>query len=229
MASKITTLYLAGLNCVLEKATHIFHSGMARLLAVHVRTHALSCGTNLSIGFPARGIMGLGNIRIGNNFVAGSGLKLRAFTEFKGKCYKPTIEIGNDVHFETDCHIGCINRICIGDGCLFASRVFITDHGHGCGNLQESCIPPLQRDLYSKGECVIGSNVWVGEGVVILPGVHIGGGSIIGANAVVTSDIPPLCVAAGVPARVIRHLESSTAAIGISYEHTIQHTLKHVQ
>ena len=56
-------------------------------------------------------------------------------------------------------------------------------------------------------EVVIGDDVWIGERVIIMPGVHIGSGSIIGANAVVTHDIPPYSIAGGVPARVIKHRE----------------------
>jgi galactoside O-acetyltransferase len=53
---------------------------------------------------------------------------------------------------------------------------------------------------------VIEDNVWIGSKVVILPGVRIGSRAVIGAGSVVTKDIPPRCVAAGNPARVLRHL-----------------------
>ena len=64
--------------------------------------------------------------------------------------------------------------------------------------------PPKKEDLPYKGDTIIGNDVWIGQNAVILPGVHIGDGCIIGANAVVGSDLPPYSVAAGNPAKVIR-------------------------
>ena len=55
-----------------------------------------------------------------------------------------------------------------------------------------------------KGDTVIGNDVWIGQNVTVLPGVHVGDGAIIGLNSTVTHDIPPYTVAAGNPARVIR-------------------------
>ena len=55
-----------------------------------------------------------------------------------------------------------------------------------------------------KGDTVIGNDVWIGQNVTFLPGVHVGDGCIIGANAVVASDIPPYSVVVGNPAKVIR-------------------------
>lgn len=60
--------------------------------------------------------------------------------------------------------------------------------------------PP--EELTYKGDTVVGSDVWIGQNVTILPGVHIGDGAIIGANSVVASDIPPYSVAAGNPCTV---------------------------
>ena len=64
--------------------------------------------------------------------------------------------------------------------------------------------PPARSDLPLKGDTVVGSDVWIGQNAVILPGVHIGDGAIIGANSVVGSDVEPYTIVAGNPARVIR-------------------------
>ena len=61
---------------------------------------------------------------------------------------------------------------------------------------------PNIEDLTSKGNTVVGNDVWIGQNVTILPGVHIGDGAIIGANSVVAKDIPPYSVAVGNPATV---------------------------
>lgn len=63
---------------------------------------------------------------------------------------------------------------------------------------------PKLKDLPFKGDTVVGNDAWIGQHVTILPGVHIGDGAIIGANSVVAKDIPPYCIAAGNPCRIIR-------------------------
>lgn len=67
----------------------------------------------------------------------------------------------------------------------------------------EQSAPPL-TELPLKGDTVIGSDVWIGQNAVILPGVHIGDGTIIGAESVVGSDVPPYTIAAGNPAKPMR-------------------------
>jgi acetyltransferase-like isoleucine patch superfamily enzyme len=85
-------------------------------------------------------------------------------------------------------------------------KVFITDNSHGSFTREQLDIRPNYRPLISKGPVIIEENVWIGEMVCIMPGVTIGRGSIIGANAVVTKSIPPYSIAAGVPAKVIKQL-----------------------
>lgn len=64
--------------------------------------------------------------------------------------------------------------------------------------------PPLKSDLPYKGDTIIGNDVWIGQNVTFLPGVHVGNGCIIGANAVVASNIPAYCVVVGNPAKIIK-------------------------
>ncbi len=83
----------------------------------------------------------------------------------------------------------------------------ISDNAHGEAEKRLSPIAPYLRPLCSKGEVVIEDNVWIGQGAMIMSGVHIGAYSIIAANSVVTHDIPAYSVAAGSPAKVIKHIE----------------------
>jgi acetyltransferase-like isoleucine patch superfamily enzyme len=145
-------------------------------------------------------------ITIGENFNCGVRLRLEAYDEHLGHAFQPEITIGNNVSINHDCHIGAINEIIIGDGVLLASKVFITDHYHGQITLEGIQLPPSERKLFSKGPIKIEKNVWVGEGVVILPNVTIGENSIIGANSVITKDIPKNSVVGGNPATIIRTL-----------------------
>ncbi len=63
---------------------------------------------------------------------------------------------------------------------------------------------PDLKDLPFKGYTVVGNDVWIGQNVTVMPGVHIGDGAIIAANSVVTKDIPPYCIAGGNPCKIIR-------------------------
>jgi acetyltransferase-like isoleucine patch superfamily enzyme len=121
--------------------------------------------------------------------------------------FNPQIIIGDNCSIGEYCHITAINKIVIGNGVLTGRWVTITDNSHGSLLLDESDIQPLKRKLQSKGPVVIEDNVWIGDKVTILPDVHIGYGSIIGANAVVTKDVPANCVVGGNPAKIIKNIK----------------------
>lgn len=145
-------------------------------------------------------------IKIGDNFSALYNLRIEAWDTYEGVSFVPEIIIGNNVSFNTDIHIGAINRIVIGDNVLMASRIYITDHSHGDIDSESLELPPVKRFLKSKGPVIIEDNVWIGEGVSILAGITIGKNSIVGANAVVTKSFPPNSIIAGVPARLIKKI-----------------------
>ena len=146
-------------------------------------------------------------ISIGDNFSSLRDLRLEAWDSYMGDRFSPQITIGNNVCLNADVHIGCINKIVIGNNVLMASRIYISDHSHGEVTWKEIAISPVQRKLYSKGPVIIGDNVWIGENVSILPGITIGTNAIIGANAVVTHDVPANAVVGGNPARIIKTLD----------------------
>ena len=121
-----------------------------------------------------------------------------------------TLTIGDNCEFGDNFHIVALKNIIIGDNVLIAARVFISDTCHGIygGEAPDNPItPPNQRKLVYK-PVVIGNNVWIGENVVVLPGVRIGNGAIIGANSVVTRDVPENTIAVGIPAMVIKVFNS---------------------
>jgi len=112
----------------------------------------------------------------------------------------PKVFIGKNTVVGRGSLITAKNLIKIGSNVLIGSFVQIIDHNHGFARDQ---IIREQRAII--GEVVIGDDVWIGAGAKILINAHIGNGAIIGANAVVTSDIPEYAVAVGVPARVIKY------------------------
>jgi acetyltransferase-like isoleucine patch superfamily enzyme len=143
-------------------------------------------------------------IKIGNDFTSGFGCRIEAFPAEKD--IKICIVIGDNVQINDYVHIGAIGSITIGNNVLMASKIYISDHNHGCYDGYRSDHPmsvPIER----KGICkpvVIGDNVWIGESACILPGVTIGEGSIIGALSVVTKSIPAYSIAVGSPAKVVK-------------------------
>jgi acetyltransferase-like isoleucine patch superfamily enzyme len=94
--------------------------------------------------------------------------------------------------------ISCANKIIIGEDAAIASGVYIYDSDH------HKIISRYGEQTNESVPVVIGKHVWIGVGAIVLKGVTIGDSSIIGAGAVVTSDIPANCIAAGNPAVVIR-------------------------
>ncbi|PHM66218.1 exopolysaccharide biosynthesis protein [Xenorhabdus stockiae] len=138
-------------------------------------------------------------MKIGDNFQAGRSCWLEAVNN------SSELIIGDNVVIADWVHIAALNKVTISSGCLMGSKVFITDHFHGkTTDISIHSLPPNDRQPYSKGPVFIDENVWIGDGVAILPNVKIGRGSIIGSNSVVTKDIPPYSIAVGIPAKVIQ-------------------------
>jgi len=143
---------------------------------------------------------------IGNNFSALARLRLECWDSYEDDKFTPELTIGDNVCMNYNVHIGCINKISIGNNVLFASNIYITDHHHGYADERHIHLSPAKRPLVSKGPVIIEDNVWIGENVSIMPNVTIGEGCIIGANSVVTKSFAANSVIAGVPAKVVRIL-----------------------
>lgn len=152
-------------------------------------------------------IIGAKYISVGHHTSIGGRVQLTAWDSYHGQKFTPQILIGDNCSIGEDAHITAINSIVLGNNVLLGKKVLITDNSHGQSISEILDISPMLRELYSKGPVVIEDNVWIGEKASIMPGVHIGSGSIIAANSVVTKDVPPYCVVAGVPAKVIKKLK----------------------
>ena len=214
--ARLTVLDRAAWLCsciVTPRATRVWDKFWRKVRWYGLKRQFGSVGAGSSIESPWL-ITNPSHIVIGRNFTALSRFRMETCDEYLGERFTPQIIIGDNVAFNNDCHIGCINRIEIGNNVLGASRIYITDHYHGRIEPNDLEHVPTERRLFSKGPVVIGDNVWIGEGVAIMPGVTIGMNAIIGANSVVTRDIPPNAVAAGIPAKVIKILTSENENCG---------------
>lgn len=147
-------------------------------------------------------IVGSGKIKIGNN-VRLSGKQGIAFNN---KVFNnPVLSIGSNTFIGHDTGFAVMKEIRIGEHCYVAGGVTISDNdGHPVNPKQRrENKPPVPESVKSV---LIGNDVWIGRRAFILKGVEIGDRSIIGAGAVVTSDVPSDCVVAGNPAVVIKKL-----------------------
>ena len=144
-------------------------------------------------------------IYIGKGTHIGEHTHLTAWeTTCAGGKFNPEIHIGENCCFGAWNHITSTNSIKIGNNVLTGKWVTITDNSHGETDIDTLRIEPLLREITSKGPVVIGDNVWIGDKATILPGVTIGDGAVIAANAVVTKDVPAYSVVGGNPAKIIK-------------------------
>lgn len=172
-----------------------------------IRNFIGEIGDSSMIYYPCR-LPGKGQnrINIGDDTVIEGNCILGCWERYGEQHFTPTLTIGNHCDIGEYNHISACNKITIGDGVLTGRYVYIGDNAHGGFSQEEVQIPPAKRRLISKGEIVIGNNVWIGDKVTILAGVTIGNNVIIGANSVVTHDVPPNSMAIGAPAKVIKRL-----------------------
>lgn len=141
----------------------------------------------------------LNNLQISDNVV----INARAIIRIIDDCH---LFIGEDTIIGPYCHIsGTENNIVIGKKVGIADRVFISTTNHRYDDITK---PIKSQGFVSRGDVVIDDECWIGIGSSILSGVNIGKHSVIGANSVVTHDIPPYSVAVGNPARVIKRYNS---------------------
>jgi len=157
------------------------------------------------------------SISIGNHVRLGAGCVFSPLMRYPGRwlsdtadeenqqSFNPQLRIGNGVVATGNLQIYVQSEVDIGDDVMFASNVFINDAAHGYAVAD---IPYKDQPLWKIHPITIGEGCWIGQNVVILPGVKIGPFSIVGANSVVTKDIPARTIAAGAPARVIKTWDS---------------------
>ncbi len=112
-----------------------------------------------------------------------------------------TVRIGGGTFLNIAVMVAAMQRVEIGEHCMLANGCFVTDANH---RFDDPARPVPWQGFTSKGPTRVGDNVWMGANVVVTSGVTIGERCVIGANSVVTQDIPPFSIAAGVPAKVLR-------------------------
>lgn len=146
----------------------------------------------------------------GEALTTGRGCRIEVFRLENSK-ESPKLIFGKNVQLNDYVHICVMDKVEIGDDVLMASHVYISDNSHGSYKGEADSSPeerPIDRE-YAVSPVEIGDRVWIGEGVMVLPGVKIGDGAIIGAHSLVNKDIPSGCIAVGNPARIIKRFDST--------------------
>lgn len=156
-------------------------------------------GVNSNIIKPSR-IVGSEYIEIGNNVNIYHGLRLEAVDAWNGIKYTPNIKIADNVGVQQNCHITCAGSITIGEYTSILPCVMITDITH---QYEDIAVPPGYSDI-DVNPVSIGKYCMIGFGSAIMPGVQIGDNCIVGANSVVTHNLPNGSVAVGNPAKIIK-------------------------
>jgi acetyltransferase-like isoleucine patch superfamily enzyme len=121
-------------------------------------------------------------------------------------CKDGDIVLGDHVNIGFHSEVFSGSRVTVGRYGLFAAYTYLVGGGHA---FDQAGVPVLEQPRTSRG-IALGENVWLGTGVKVLDGVRVGRDVVVGAGAVVTTDLPDGVVAAGVPARVVRSREAGT-------------------
>jgi len=137
-------------------------------------------------------VSGTAKIKLGKRCRLGMEVELR--TVEAGR-----IHIGEDTRLNRGCTLTSYAQIRIDDFTIIGEFVSIRDANHGLKRGE-----PMRYQPHTCKPILVGRDVWIGRGSCILPGVTIGEGAVIGANSVVTRDVPDFAIAAGAPAKVIK-------------------------
>lgn len=156
-------------------------------------------------------LRGKSYIDFGKNLTTGFWCRFEVFP--KNDKQKIRLKLGDNIQINDFVHFCAIDSVEIGDNCLFASHVYVSDNSHGCykgcENDSSPNIAPDHRE-YLTAPVKIGKNCWFGEGAIVMPGVVIGDGCVIGAHSVVNKNIPAACIAVGSPAKVVKRYNNHT-------------------
>ncbi len=128
---------------------------------------------------------------VGKNLIVYSGIRIHC---------PERLYIENNVAMNNDVWINASGNVHIGNNVIIGPRVII----HSANHKYDDPSIPIQKQGHIFERVVIEDDVWIGAGAIILPGVKIGRGSVIAAGSVVTKDVPPYTIVAGVPARKIK-------------------------
>ena len=181
-----------------------FYRGFARLAAMCFSLLAAQgfaqFGKRSRIVPPLR-LVGEDRIAIGDGVFVGAGSWLQTLQN--GNDRSIALSIGSGTSIAGGCVLSAALQVVLEEHVLLARNVYISDHIH---KYSRTDIPILAQGIDRVAPVRIRRGAWLGQNVVVCPGVTIGQGAVVGANSVVTRDVPDFCVVVGAPARVVKEI-----------------------
>lgn len=175
--------------------------GWAKSFSLMISGSFAAFGSKSVIQPPVR-LTGERRIAIGDGVFVGAGSWLQVL---EGKDEHVALEMGDGTSIAGNCVVSAARSVRIGARVLIARGVYISDHSHA---FEDTGRAVLDQGVTRVEPVEVCDGAWLGENVVIGPGVRVGLGTVIGANSVVLDDVPDHSVAVGAPAEVIRRLDA---------------------
>jgi len=177
-------------------AHRLLRENRDRLFSLAMRSSLRELGPRSRLSLPIQ-LVGAERISIAGHVYLGPGCWLLT--------HEPagTLAIGEGTSMAGYCVLSAAAEVRIGSRVLFARNVYIADHRHG---FEDPATAILDQPLTDIRPVIVEDGAWLGQNVVLLPGVTVGRGAVVGANSVIREDVPPRSVVAGAPGRVVRRL-----------------------
>jgi acetyltransferase-like isoleucine patch superfamily enzyme len=151
-------------------------------------------------------VKGENRIAIDEEVFIGAGSWLQTHPDEENQAI--AISIGRGTSIAGNCVISAVRSVRLEEEVLLARNVYISDHIH---KYSEIATAILAQGVDKILPVLIQRGAWLGQNVVICPGVTVGEGAVIGANSVVTKDVPSRCIAAGAPARIVKMIDTDVS------------------
>jgi acetyltransferase-like isoleucine patch superfamily enzyme len=188
-----------------ERLHDIFERIQIKLFTVFIRRQFGFCGKGVVVEPPFK-YKNLQYIWVGDSVM----IKHYSWIHAIGNIEQIT---GPVITLKANCHIGmgvtiaAVRSVVLEENVLIARNVYISDHGH---SFEDINTPIMDQGIRNISPVTVGKNSWIGQNACVMPGVTIGRHCVIGANSVVTRDLPDYSVAVGSPARVIKRYNETT-------------------
>jgi len=183
----------------IEKMLHQYSKIRTRVFTLLLASQFKEIGPGSRIMPPFR-FHGLREISLGAGVIIHRDCWIHVFGHHDPEA-TPKILIKSQATIGMGATISAAQQVVIGENVLLARNVYISDHAHAFENIE---MPIRHQGITGIRPVSIGRDTWLGQNVVVLPGVTIGEHCVIGANSVVNSSIPDFSVAVGAPARVVK-------------------------